>query len=109
MYLLEKEVILCIMIKNLVAYQKKTSAIKLPNWDYYFVQMQMIYMMLKKTMILSLLFPLNNNKKKISPQIIHENQNQFCHDTIHIIIHSILTSCTKCLPLSAIYYDQYQQ
>ena len=107
MYLLEKEVILCIMIKNLVAYQK-TSAIKLPNWDYYFVQMQMIYMMLKKTMILSLLH-ISSEQKKISPQIIHENQNQFCHDTIHIIIHSKLTSCTKCLPLSAIYYDQYQQ
>lgn len=66
MYLLEKEVILCIMIKNLVAYQK-TSAIKLPNWDYYFVQMQMIYMMLKKNNDLVTTISSEQKKKKNFP------------------------------------------
>ena len=86
-------------LENLVEHIKKLQRSNYQNWDYYFVQMQMIYMMLNDLVTFS---PKNHNP-------LPENKNQFCHDTIHIINSQyVLTSCTKCLPQFSA-YQKYQQ
>ena len=86
-------------LENLVEHIKKLQRSNYQNWDYYFVQMQMIYMRCLNTMILSLFLD--------PPKSIRKNQ--FCHDTIHIINSQyVLTSCTKCLPQFSA-YQKYQQ
>ena len=87
-------------LENLVEHiKKKLQRSNYQNWDYYFVQMQMIYMRCLNTMILSLFLD--------PPKSIRKNQ--FCHDTIHIINSQyVLTSCTKCLPQFSA-YQKYQQ